>query len=179
MNTQDIGATLVALFAEMVFKHGFVHCDASAGNILVRRQKGEHPFQIVLLDHGRYQAQEDTLTRAFSKLWLAMMRMNMGELRDKAQLLNIRDNLEYLPVLFLARTTKSTKKIGDAIREEERSYFQGRELRNFVAIQKIMRNLPECYADVLRTVDRIGEYNVKLGGTQRLRYFTFTNYAMR
>lgn len=43
----------------MIFKHGFVHCDAHPGNILIRKHpRGYDPkqhYQIVLLDHGLYR----------------------------------------------------------------------------------------------------------------------------
>ena len=43
----------------MIFKHGFVHCDAHPGNILIRQHpRGYDPklhYQIVLLDHGLYR----------------------------------------------------------------------------------------------------------------------------
>lgn len=42
----------------MIFKFGFVHCDAHPGNILVRRKPKSNPldYQIVLLDHGLYRS---------------------------------------------------------------------------------------------------------------------------
>ena len=47
----------------MIFKHGFVHCDAHPGNIFIRRKprtkynnyNGSNDYQIVLLDHGLYR----------------------------------------------------------------------------------------------------------------------------
>ena len=41
------------MYADMIYKFGYVHCDPHAGNILVR--KNEHrEDEIVLLDHGLY-----------------------------------------------------------------------------------------------------------------------------
>jgi aarF domain-containing kinase len=65
-NTKEIGATLINIFSEMVFKHGFVHCDAHPGNILIRKRKGTNKFQIVLLDHGLYHALDPSFIRTFS-----------------------------------------------------------------------------------------------------------------
>lgn len=37
-DTKKVGISLIKIFADMIFKHGFVHCDAHPGNILVRRK---------------------------------------------------------------------------------------------------------------------------------------------
>lgn len=47
----------------MIFKHGFVHCDAHPGNIMIRKKPKRNPnqpndYQIVLLDHGLYRVLE-------------------------------------------------------------------------------------------------------------------------
>ena len=58
----------------MTFRHGFVHCDAHPGNILVRAsqsKKGE--FQIILLDHGMYQELKSKFLKSFADLWLGMI----------------------------------------------------------------------------------------------------------
>lgn len=50
----------------MIFKYGFIHCDAHPGNILVRKcenydkknkkyKKNKLGHEIVLLDHGLYR----------------------------------------------------------------------------------------------------------------------------
>ncbi len=41
------------MFADMIYKHGFVHCDPHAGNILVRKRE-DGIDEVVLLDHGLY-----------------------------------------------------------------------------------------------------------------------------
>lgn len=41
---KNIARTLVSAFTDMLFKHGFVHCDAHPGNILIRRHpRGRNP----------------------------------------------------------------------------------------------------------------------------------------
>jgi len=46
---------LIEVFGKMIFVHGFVHCDAHPGNIMVRpNPKDPKNPQIVLLDHGFY-----------------------------------------------------------------------------------------------------------------------------
>ena len=43
-DTKAIGRRLVSIFSDMIFKHGFVHCDAHPGNILIRKHpRGTNP----------------------------------------------------------------------------------------------------------------------------------------
>ena len=41
------------MYADMIFHHGFVHCDPHPGNVLVRKNKHGND-EVVLLDHGLY-----------------------------------------------------------------------------------------------------------------------------
>ena len=55
------------LFSEMIFVHGFVHCDPHPGNILIRRRRREklslfqklfrsfNDLELILIDHGLYR----------------------------------------------------------------------------------------------------------------------------
>ncbi|KAD2805177.1 hypothetical protein E3N88_38554 [Mikania micrantha] len=72
----DISKLVSQTFAEMMFKHGFVHCDPHAANLIVRvlpsgRSSifGKCKPQLVLLDHGLYK-ELDTYTRInYAALW--------------------------------------------------------------------------------------------------------------
>jgi aarF domain-containing kinase len=41
------------MYADMIYKYGYVHCDPHAGNILVNKDKNGSD-EIILLDHGLY-----------------------------------------------------------------------------------------------------------------------------
>ena len=42
------------MYADMIYKFGYVHCDPHAGNVLVRKNLRSGKDEIVLLDHGLY-----------------------------------------------------------------------------------------------------------------------------
>ena len=42
------------MYADMIFKFGYVHCDPHPGNVLVKKDPVTGSPQIVLLDHGLY-----------------------------------------------------------------------------------------------------------------------------
>lgn len=93
----------------MIFKHGFVHCDAHPGNIFVRRKparknkNANNPYannnqnvnmnpddyQIVLLDHGLYRALDPQFIKDFSHFWISLIKFDKKNLQIDAKKLNI------------------------------------------------------------------------------------------
>ena len=108
----DVADKLIEIMAKMIFKHGFVHCDAHPGNILIRKDPTGPDFQIVLLDHGMYKELDKQFLNNFSRLWIGMMEFSKQKIKRAAEDLKISEHLEYLPILFLNRTKDSRKKIG-------------------------------------------------------------------
>ena len=68
LNPRDVARSMSELFCEMVFVHGFVHCDPHPGNVLVRAWKTGQP-QLVLLDHGLYRDVEESTRLHYCALW--------------------------------------------------------------------------------------------------------------
>ena len=54
-------------FNEMIFMHGYVHCDPHAANLFVRVHKGRP--QLILLDHGLYRSITDQFRHDYACLW--------------------------------------------------------------------------------------------------------------
>ena len=53
MDLVGISKKISQIYADMIFKYGYVHCDPHPGNVLVRKNaRGSE--EIVLLDHGLY-----------------------------------------------------------------------------------------------------------------------------
>jgi aarF domain-containing kinase len=56
LNPREVARLMSEIFCEMVFVHGFVHCDPHPGNLLVRCcPSDQNRPQIVVLDHGLYR----------------------------------------------------------------------------------------------------------------------------
>ena len=52
------------MYADMIYKFGYVHCDPHAGNVLVRKNE-DGVDEIVLLDHGLYTVSQTILIILF------------------------------------------------------------------------------------------------------------------
>ena len=72
----SVGRDVTKIFGEMVFCHGFVHCDPHPGNMLVAHRrntsggvggvKGE--FDVVVLDHGLYRQLAPSMRRGYCEM---------------------------------------------------------------------------------------------------------------
>ncbi len=98
LNPPDVADTVMSLFTEMIYHHGFVHCDPHPGNLLVRRRpvnendaprRGGDQFanttseaQVVLLDHGLYRELSEQFRLNYCSLWVAMVTQNEPMLNE-------------------------------------------------------------------------------------------------
>lgn len=64
-------------YNEMIFTHGYVHCDPHPGNVLVHND-ADRGLQIVLLDHGLYTDLTEDFRVDYSHLWLSIMRADIN-----------------------------------------------------------------------------------------------------
>ena len=54
VDLEGVSKKISQMYAEMIFKHGYVHCDPHPGNVLVSKNKKTGDDYVVLLDHGLY-----------------------------------------------------------------------------------------------------------------------------
>ncbi|CAF1263154.1 unnamed protein product, partial [Adineta ricciae] len=76
LSLKDIDEKLIRIFAEQIFRTGFVHADPHPGNVHVRinkntKSKSAQPAQIVLLDHGLYESLLSEERKILCDLWMA------------------------------------------------------------------------------------------------------------
>ncbi|KAI5083093.1 hypothetical protein GOP47_0002836 [Adiantum capillus-veneris] len=91
-------------FADMIFRHGFVHCDPHAANMMVRlAPTNEHGFlgnkktpQLVLLDHGLYKELNPTLRNDYAALWKALVFADVNEIKKQSVKLGAGEDLYIL-----------------------------------------------------------------------------------
>ena len=50
----DVSRDIGALYSQMIFVTGYVHCDPHPGNVLIRKDAETGSTKVVLLDHGLY-----------------------------------------------------------------------------------------------------------------------------
>lgn len=91
LELKDVAYTLSRAFNEMIFVHGFIHCDPHPGNIFVNfvTVNFRKHAQIVLLDHGLYRELSPSQLESYRNMWRAIITQNEDEMRKHAQELGV------------------------------------------------------------------------------------------
>ncbi|KAJ1972154.1 hypothetical protein H4R35_004833 [Dimargaris xerosporica] len=91
IDPDQVATELTRIFSEMIFIHGWVHCDPHPGNVLVRPrawQSGKHyNFDVVLLDHGLYRELSGEFRMNYAYMWRALLAGNEHDIRYYSKLL--------------------------------------------------------------------------------------------
>ena len=53
IDLQGMSTKISQMYAEMIFHHGYVHCDPHPGNVLAHKNEAGQD-EVILLDHGLY-----------------------------------------------------------------------------------------------------------------------------
>ncbi|TPX31804.1 hypothetical protein SmJEL517_g04969 [Synchytrium microbalum] len=109
INTRAVSTELNKIFSEMIFLHGFVHCDPHTANVFIRSRPkpsiwtrfwshvfnrphiNPYNFELVLLDHGLYRTLERSFRLAYARLWDALIRSDERGIADASHELFMSD----------------------------------------------------------------------------------------
>jgi aarF domain-containing kinase len=123
LDSKEVAHLLCEVFGEMVFCHGFVHCDPHAGNIFVRKNPDPHArtkAQLVLLDHGLYQELDEGFRQTYCDLWRGMILRDQRLVQDCAARFNAGAFGSYLPLLFTYRGAASNAPLAKSMSDAEK-----------------------------------------------------------
>lgn len=131
IDRDEVSAALARIFNEMIFGDGApLHCDPHGGNIAIRKNTSRKSpnFDIVLYDHGLYRDIPKDLQRNYAKLWLAVIKTDIPEMRKYAkEVAGIND--DQFPLFASAITgrdfTVLTKDVSSERSDQERETLSG------------------------------------------------------
>ncbi|CAB1431424.1 unnamed protein product [Pleuronectes platessa] len=104
INVNEISESLGKMYSEMIFVHGFVHCDPHPGNVLVRRCPQNKKTEIVLLDHGLYQILKPDFRLDYCRLWQALINSDMSKVERYSRRLGAGDLYPLFACVLTARS---------------------------------------------------------------------------
>ncbi|KAJ3299973.1 putative aarF domain-containing protein kinase 1 [Borealophlyctis nickersoniae] len=191
ISPHHVSEELTKAYSEMIFLHGFVHCDPHPGNIFVRPVppprwhiplfsgwfSRRHNFDIVLLDHGLYRTLTDSFRLDYARLWAALIAGDERGIEDYSyRLFTQSERVSEAGVdhhrLFASMLTGRT---WDAIQGEgglssSRSKDEANVMRDkategrfFMAIAQILAKLPRELLLLLKTNDLLRAVDDALG----------------
>uniref|UniRef100_A0A7C9APK3 ABC1 atypical kinase-like domain-containing protein n=1 Tax=Opuntia streptacantha TaxID=393608 RepID=A0A7C9APK3_OPUST len=178
VDPRKVAKTLVEVFAEMIFIHGFVHGDPHPGNILVS-PNGQKGFTLVLLDHGMYKELDDGFRRDYCRFWKALILRNADEIQRIGEYFGVGGYARYLPLIFTGKPINSKSALGKGMSDEEKNIVK-QELKGLAMedISSFMESLPSDFLIILRTDGVIRSILSKLGVSRSVRLVTYAKHAV-
>ncbi|XP_058007798.1 putative ABC1 protein At2g40090 [Hevea brasiliensis] len=171
----EVAKLVSQAFAEMMFKHGFVHCDPHAANLLVRPLPsgkrsilGKRKPQLILLDHGLYKELDFNTRFNYASLWKALIFADANSIRENSVKLGAGEDLYALFAGIL--TMRPWNRVVDTAvdhlviqgNDSERSELQMYASQYFPQISELLRRLPRVILLMLKTNDCLRAVNSSL-----------------
>uniref|UniRef100_A0A7N0TGX6 ABC1 atypical kinase-like domain-containing protein n=1 Tax=Kalanchoe fedtschenkoi TaxID=63787 RepID=A0A7N0TGX6_KALFE len=171
-------------FAEMMFKHGFVHCDPHHANVLIRPLPSQGRFffgqrkpQLVLLDHGLYKELDLTTRYNYAALWKGLVFSDAKAIKEYCVKLGAGEDLYALFAAIL--TMRPWNKVIDPAvdhlvmkgNDSDRSELQMYASQYFNEISELLRRLPRVLLLMLKTNDCLRAVNSSLRQGSSLESF--------
>ncbi|KAF5959659.1 hypothetical protein HYC85_000868 [Camellia sinensis] len=183
----DVTKLVSQVFAEMMFKHGFVHCDPHAANLLVRplpqgkrsilgeafvhidiSNWGKRKPQLVLLDHGLYKELDFPTRTNYAALWKALIFSDARGIKENCVKLGAGEDLYALfaGVLTMRPWNRVIDPAVDHLAlqgdDNDRSELQMYASQYFLQISELLRRLPRVIILMLKTNDCLRAVNNSL-----------------
>ncbi|KAL5076736.1 hypothetical protein RYX36_015720 [Vicia faba] len=159
-------------FAEMMFKHGFVHCDPHAANLLVRPLPsskasilGWRKPQLILLDHGLYKELDFNTRTNYAALWKALIFADANAIKEYSTKLGAGEDLYALfaGVLTMRPWNRVVDPSMDHLviqgSQSELSELQMYASEYFHEISELLRRLPRVILLMMKTNDCLRAVN--------------------
>ncbi|KAI9073496.1 hypothetical protein K1719_044535 [Acacia pycnantha] len=172
IHPHEVSTLVSQTFAEMIFKHGFVHCDPHAANLLVRPLPsgkmnilGKRKPQLILLDHGLYKELDFQTRNNYASLWKALVFSDVKSIKEYSAKLGAGEDLYALfaGVLTMRPWNRVVDRAVDHLviqgSESERSELQMYASQYFPQISELLRRLPRVILLMLKTNDCLRSVN--------------------
>ncbi|KAH7854949.1 hypothetical protein Vadar_019496 [Vaccinium darrowii] len=171
----DVAKLLSQAFAEMMFRHGFVHCDPHAANLLIRPLPsgkrsilGKRKPQLILLDHGLYKELDLPTRTNYAALWKALIFSDARGIKENSVKLGAGDDLYALfaGVLTMRPWNRVIDQSVDHLAlqgdDSDHSELQMYASQYFLQISELLRRLPRVILLMLKTNDCLRAVNNSL-----------------
>ncbi|XP_024865240.1 aarF domain-containing protein kinase 1 isoform X2 [Kryptolebias marmoratus] len=107
IDVNEISENLGKMYSEMIFVHGFVHCDPHPGNVLVRKCPWSQKTEILLLDHGLYQVLQPDFRMDYCRLWMSLINGDLPGVERYSRRLGAGDLYPLFACVLTARSWNS------------------------------------------------------------------------
>ncbi|EXC09422.1 hypothetical protein L484_002385 [Morus notabilis] len=191
LQPREVAKLVSESFAEMMFKHGFVHCDPHAANLLVRPLPssrkgilGKRKPQLILLDHGLYKELDCETRTNYAALWKGLIFADAKAIKENSVKLGAGEDLYALFAGIL--TMRPWNRVIDPAvdhlviqgGDSDCSELQMYASQYFPQISELLRRLPRVILLMLKTNDCLRAVNNCLV-LSRLSLYSFSLFYQR
>lgn len=175
----QVSKRLAQIFSEMIFIHGFVHCDPHPGNVFIRL-KPENPkrrfwrspkWELVLLDHGLYKELQTEFRLSYARLWKSVIEGDIEKIKECCKEIGAGDAYRLFSSVLTHRTwsSVSVRSISSQTTLEEMQLIKERAPGYLVQIADFLAKIPRPLLLLLKTNDllRAIERSLTLPGDLR------------
>ncbi|KAK6929471.1 ABC1 atypical kinase-like domain, partial [Dillenia turbinata] len=178
LQPSEVAKLVSQAFAEMIYKHGFVHCDPHAANLMIRPLPsssrsifGKRKPQLILLDHGLYRELEPPMRINYAALWKGLVFADAKAIKENSVKLGAGDDLYALfaGVLTMRPWNRVVDPAIDHLvlegNDNDRSELQMFASQYFSEISELLSRLPRVILLMLKTNDCLRSVNHALGSS--------------
>jgi len=161
---RNVSKKLTQLFSEMIFLHGFIHCDPHPGNLKIELDSNGEPI-VHLLDHGLYSQLPSSFRENYADFWMAIISGDVVAIEEKARKLGVGE----LYGLFACMASgRSWDAIQAGIDVNQKTESEEKEIKNdaakyVVEIMEVLHRVPRYMLLILKTNDLLRGLDSMLG----------------
>lgn len=162
-----VSERLAQIFSEMIFIHGFVHCDPHPGNVFIRLKSANRGiftwftrtprWEIVLLDHGLYKELPNDFRLAYARLWKSVIEGDVEKIKDCCREIGAGDAYRLFSSVLTHRTwtSVSVRSISTQTTLHEMQLIKERAPGYLVQVADFLAKIPRPLLLLLKTNDLI------------------------
>lgn len=194
----QVSRRLAQVFSEMIFIHGFVHCDPHPGNVFIRFKqpqseeskslfkwlfKAKPEWELVLLDHGLYKELSTEFRLAYARLWKSVIEGDIEEIKQTCKDIGAGESYRLFSSVLTHRTwsSVSVRTISTQTTLEEMQLIKERAPGYLVQVADFLAKIPRPLLLLLKTNDLLRAIERSLSEPNDLRpvqsFFITTRYC--
>lgn len=187
IDPKEVSTELTRVFSEMIFLHGFVHCDPHPGNVFIRPAKdprhSKYNFDLVLLDHGLYRELSEDLRSNYAQLWTSLIEGDEEGIRKYSYRVGGTDVYQLFACMLTGREWEKIEKsdLNSVRNMEEVGRISDGAMEYLVQVADILGNLPRPVLLLLKTNDLLRHVDEKLNVVpdDRITYVIMGSYCSK
>lgn len=192
---RKVSSLITRVFSEMIFLHGFVHCDPHPGNLLIRPQPYKwnwwirwllpmlrsRPFELVLIDHGLYREIPDEYRRNYAGLWCAVINADEAQMKHYAELVGGGDAYRLFSCILTQRSWSSVVSgdISSPRSANESAEIVAKAPQYLSKVAELLAKVPRPLLLLLKTNDLLRHLERALtGGSHSKTFILMAHYCI-